>query len=479
MSRLEEARKYVRQHITPDEDKPRFHVTPEVGWMNDPNGFSVYQGSVHLFYQFYPYRDTWGPTHWGHVKTKDMIHWEYLPVALAPDLEADESGCFSGSALTVDDQHVLMYTGASGSGERSRQNQSIAFGDGLEYKKESGNPVISGESLPDGFSVQDFRDPKIWWENGIYYAIAGNLNSYQLGQIVLFESKDLKNWRYKSVFAENDGSYGRMWECPDFFSIGASQFLIVSPQDMEARGYEFHPGNNALYFPGSFDRESGKFNCQEAYSLDYGLDFYAPQTAELEDGRRILIAWARSWDSDIKPAGQKWNGMMTIPRELSVVKGKLFQKPVRELEKYYKNHLELPGYEIQGANEAPVLHGRCMDLTLDLSGNEYEKFRVSFACDANHHTDFIYNRTSGMVEYDRTYSGVRRDTANGRKMKTNHNGGNIKLRFVMDYYSIELFVNDGEQCFTATYYTPRQADGICMSCDGKAVVNIKKDDIIA
>jgi len=117
-----------------------------------------------------------------------------------------------------------------------------------------------------------------------------------------------------------------------------------------------------------------------------------------------------------------------------------------------------------------------MDLTLDLLEGDFESLKISFACDEVHHTDFIFHKSNGIIEYDRTFSGVVRDVGNSRKMKVNPRDGGVKLRFILDYYSIELFVNDGEQCFSAAYYTPLEADAIWFDCDGEVKMDIKKDD---
>ena len=155
------------------EERPVFHVTPTVGWANDPNGFSIYNGEYHLFYQYYPFDTKWGPMHWGHVKSKDFIKWDRLPCALAPDKDY-ETGCFSGSAIEIEDgRHMIVYTShfeKEIEGIKVRKEyQSIAFGDGIKYTKFDGNPVITADQLPKGFSHEDFRDPKIWREEDEFY----------------------------------------------------------------------------------------------------------------------------------------------------------------------------------------------------------------------------------------------------------------------------------------------------------------------
>ena len=168
---LQKARAYEAEHgaaISPEE-RPAYHMTPYVGWLNDPNGFSYYKGKYHQFYQYNPYDVRWAPMHWGHAVSTDLLHWEYLPCALAPDSPADNGpGCFSGSATEMDDgRQLLMYTSVVAekqpNGEmRDIQTQSIAIGDGLDYEKPACNPVLTQKDLPEGFSKFDFRDPKIW-----------------------------------------------------------------------------------------------------------------------------------------------------------------------------------------------------------------------------------------------------------------------------------------------------------------------------
>ncbi|MDW8705196.1 hypothetical protein Q7W18_02250 [Streptococcus suis] len=165
MQNLKKARDYVSQHHVASDTRPRFHVSPPVGWLNDPNGLSEFQGKVHLFYQYHPYDIKWGPMHWGHQVTEDMVVWKDLPVALAPDQWYDQEGCFSGSAVEHEGKHYLIYIGVrkqeNSSGQiEVVQDQCLAVGDGVDYKKVNTNPVLTGNLLPDGFSREHFRDPK-------------------------------------------------------------------------------------------------------------------------------------------------------------------------------------------------------------------------------------------------------------------------------------------------------------------------------
>ena len=483
---LEKARVYEKEKSihTDKNTKPLFHISAPAGWINDPNGFSVYDGKIHLFYQYYPYAREWGPMHWGHSVTTDMIRWEQLPAALAPDQEYDKIGCFSGSAIEADGKHVLVYTGVTkikmpDGTEQERQNQCIAFGDGVNYEKYEGNPVIKGEMLPENCSRIDFRDPKIWKEEDTYYLIVGSKDKRQIGQVVLCSSRNLTDWKFETVLAANStGKIGTMWECPDFFPLGDQHVLICSPQNMKAEKYEFHNGHNSVYFLGDYDKSKHTFEKEEPHTLDYGLDFYAPQTTLLPDGRRIMIAWMKSWDACVVPDTQDWQGMMTLPRELELKDGQIWQRPVRELEHYHKNSCRYEKEIIEGEKTLTGISGRTIDLTVTVDDGEYTDFSMELACNEEYGTSYIYHRASGILEIDRTYCGVTKDIVCVRKIKIQDTQRPLKLRFVLDHQSIELFINDGQQTATTAICTPLEADGIRFFSDKAAAIDVEKHDIV-
>ena len=482
---LQKARQYEeekKKNISVEE-RPVFHVSSPVGWINDPNGFSEYQGEYHLFYQYHPYTNHWGPMHWGHSKTKDFIKWEYLPTALAPDKDYDHAGCFSGSAVEVDGKHLLMYTSVEEreleDGEKEvRQRQCIAFGDGVNYEKVEQNPVITADMLPEGSSLVDFRDPKIWREDGKFYAVIGSRHADTSGQIPLFSSEDGMQWKFETILERCKNEYGSMWECPDFFQMGEKHVLIASPQNMVAKELEFHNGNNAIWLVGTYDKEKKQFVRESVKSIDYGLDFYAPQTMETSDGRRIMIAWMQSWDTYMTPADAKWSGMMTVPRELTIKNGKLYQLPVREMEQYYTNTVEMKQISMENeTKQFDSIKGRVLDFCVEIEEGEYEQFSIQVAKNDSFYTEISYEPKKQELVFDRTYSGIDRDILCRRAAKVESKNGKIKIRILLDRYSVEIFVNDGETAMSNVIYTKKEAEEITFTCEGKAVFNLKKHEI--
>ena len=488
--RLKKARDFESKYLPyTKSEQPVFHVTGGIGWINDPNGFAPYKGEYHLFFQYYPYDTKWGPMHWGHVKTRDFIRWDRLPAAMAPDMDYDRDGCFSGSSVELPDgRQLLMYTGVRNVRRRNGkieyfQTQCLAVGDGTDYEKLAANPVIDASYLPEGASAHDFRDPKIWREGDRFYAVIANRCDDGSGPILLFESEDAFHWKYVSLLAACHNQYGRMWECPDLIRLDGKDVLLISTQEMNAVGLEFHPGNANFCLIGEVDRKAQHLIRESAQAIDYGLDFYAPQTLLTEDGRRVMIAWMQNWETSIcKNEELRFFGQMTLPRELSLRNGRLCQNPVRELDGYRGVRIDYRNVLINGETTLQGINGRCLDMTVTIRpGNEnsmYKWFRLNVAKDGEHFTFIRYKPETGTIKVDRTHSGFPHDIVNIREFHVNAPDKELKLRIVMDRYSMELFVNDGEQAASFVLYTPQQAEAISFSADGNALIDVEKYELV-
>ncbi len=488
---LEQAREYEQLHGTAisEEERPLFHLTPQVGWMNDPNGFSWYQGQYHMFYQYYPYDSHWGPMHWGHAVSEDLLHWRWLPTALAPDMPYDSYGCFSGSAVTMPDgKQLLMYTGVRLEDPTARmkkeiQTQCLAFGDGVDYVKYEGNPILTEQDLPAGASRYDFRDPKVLvWPDGTYRALIASNQEGVGGQVLMFRSTDAVHWELIGPLAQNGYNIGLMWECPDFFRLDGCDVLLASAQDMLPKDFEYHNGNGSFYMLGQFHEETGQFEAFCDHATDYGIDFYAPQTVHSPDGRRIMIGWMQNWDTcNLRTKSTPWYGQMSLPRELSVRDGVLYQQPVKELEKLRRyavtyGHVDVENEEIS----LPGIHGRVLDLEVEITaeGNDLRIFTLNFAMNDRYRSSLIFRPYESILQIDRKFSGSRRAIIHQRRAKITCRNNVLKLRLILDRYSVELFINDGEQVMSATLTTDLDAEEISFCADGKAVFRVTKYDLV-
>ena len=403
----------------------------------------------------------------------------------------DKIGCFSGSAIELDDgRQLLIYTAVDqetleDGTARDIQTQAVAVGDGKNYKKYEKNPVLTAKDLPEGASKVDFRDPKIWKEkDGYFYCVIGSRPADGSGQILLYKSADGFEWEFVSVLAENKKRYGKMWECPDFFELDGKHVLLTSPQDMLPEGLEFHNGNGTLCIIGEMDPETHTLKEETVQSVDYGMDYYAMQTLLAPDGRRIMIAWMQNWDTTAHRCNDsKWFAQMSLPREVSVKNGRLYQTPIKELDAMRKDRVEYNDVVID--NDAITLdkiEGRTIDMELVIrpedKENVYKKFVLRFAQNEKFYTELSFRPDESVLKIDRKFSGTERALVHQRRCLVNGDANELKLRVILDRFSAEIFINDGEQVMSVVIFTEQEAKGISFFAEGAAKIDIVKYNLV-
>lgn len=461
------ANEYIKENtsIVNTSLKNKYHLTAPVGWINDPNGFSEFDGKYHLFYQYHPYSSEWGPMHWGHQTTKDFITWDLEDVALAPDMDYDYNGCFSGTALVENGIHYLAYTAVT-----EYQNQGMAYSyDGVTYKKLD-ELLIDGSKLPEDFSNNDFRDPKLFKRNDNYYILVGNKDNKNNKQIILFKSSNVTGpYEYVNVFySRND--LGGILECPDFVTIDGYDCLIMSPQSMGSDSmFDMQNTDSCVYLVGNFSTNTDKYyyTNKQLQEFDKGFSFYAPQTMTTSDGRVILTAWMRSWSEPNLTKIDNWCGAMTLPRELTLKDGHIYQQPVREIENYLVEQKTLTSLEITDENRIlDGFEGRLskISLTLDIESSTAKKYGIEVFKGSKYATRIYYDSSLGAVVFDRTNCGTMMDGK--RYAKVDAVDGKIKLDIFLDVNSVEVFINDGYYTMTGTTFTPEGNESVAIYSDG-------------
>ncbi|HOV93741.1 MAG TPA: glycoside hydrolase family 32 protein [Spirochaetales bacterium] len=474
---------------TNPEFRGHFHFSPPRGWMNDPNGFSYFGGMYHLFYQNNPFGSLWGPVHWGHAVSPDLISWKNLPLALRPDKPYDAHGCWSGSAITHQDKHVLLYTGFSEKtldeasshardGKILRQQvQCLAFGDGEHYEKYEFNPVIPAELLPPDSNKEDFRDPKLWKGKDNWYCLAGNMTTTGRGRMLLFKSSDLVSWKYVGVLLDGSGNLSGMVECPDYFNLEGKDVLMWSAIGTMPEAYAFQNHHSVVWTKGLLDPERAHFEPEgQTQELDKGPDFYAPQTLKTPDGRTILIAWMQAWQRTFPTheLGHGWTGQMTLPRELFWKDGQLAQRPVREIAAYRESPAEPIEYEgcIEGRLAIPGLIGQHLDIELELKTGYGALVGIELFKGDTEKTILTWDTTDQVITLDRSQSGIPiRSTIETHpncqvyraKLRTNEAStlqSTLRLRLILDRSSVEVYAQDGMTVLTSTLYPKAESDKI-------------------
>lgn len=434
----------MKQMIKLSNDRYRlgYHVSAPAGWINDPNGFCYYKGYYHIFYQYHPYSADWGPMHWGHSRSKDLVHWESLPIALAPDTKADEDGCFSGSAIVKDDVLYLIYTGHhyydDGDPDHFWQNQNLAYStDGINFTKYENNPIIA--SAPED-NTHHFRDPKVWEKDGKYYMILGSQGKDGVGRAITYRSDDLKDWQYLGEIAKANGltTEGFMWECPDFFELADKDILLLSPQGIEAQGQKYLNLFQTGYFVGNFDYSTNTFEHGGFTELDHGHDFYATQTTLAPDGRRLVFGWMDMWESKFPEKADGWAGALTLLRELELKDDQLYMRPVKEA-------VQLRTAEISAWNkqvtEKTLLCENEHQAEIDLTLTTDQAFELAFT-DQDKQVKLTFDQathTFTLLNGDARYASIKPNPE-------------LKLQIFIDTSSLEIFINDGEAVFTERFY---------------------------
>jgi fructan beta-fructosidase len=487
---------YTQQYYQ-EQYRPQFHFSPESGWMNDPNGLVFLDGEYHLFYQYYPDSTVWGPMHWGHAVSNDLVHWTHLPVALYPD---SLGFIFSGSAIVdalnttgfgTDDNPavVAIFTyhnqKLAGSGSDSFQSQGIAYSTdkGRTFTKYSGNPVLPNQG------ERDFRDPKVFWhEITCKWIMILAVHD----RIQLFSSPDLKSWSFESEFGEQTGAHGGVWECPDLFPLkitGSEEekwVMLVSINPGGPNG-----GSATQYFTGDFDGHKFVPEKKNEKWLDWGTDNYAGVTwsgIPEKDGRRLFIGWMSNWNYATDVPASSWRSALTIPRELTLKKNKdqylLVSTPVIELTGLRKNSLNLIPGNSEKVNRIEIAQGsyklNCSEIIIDfeIPSGFSDSLGIILANDAGEEFIIGHSVTNKQLYIDRTRSGKSgfSRSFNGIVRANYEAGETLKLHIFIDASSAEVFVDDGLLVMTSILFPEEEYSRLRIFSRGEEVL-LKKAEL--
>lgn len=458
--------------------RPQIHFSPKAHWINDPNGMVYYKGAYHLFYQYYPDSSVWGPMHWGHASSKDLVHWMEQPIALFPD----SLGCiFSGSA--VFDEHNTSGLGKNGqaplvaifthhsfeiekSGKNNFQNQSIAYSndEGKTWIKYAGNPVLPNPG------ITDFRDPKVMWYEPQKKWI---MTLATKDRITFYSSPNLKNWTRESEFGQDLGAHGGVWECPDLFTLdhnGKNIWVLIV--NIGSGGP--NKGSATQYFLGDFD--GNKFTASDTATkwIDYGPDDYAGITWSNTGNRKIFLGWMTNWLYANKVPTEKWRGAMTLPRELQLkTAGEdilIASEPVKEL-----TAIETKPYVLEKISFTKELNiseksrETRFPCRLSLNLDTINDFSIILSNEPGDELVIGYDKSMNQYYIDRSKSGkvnFQNDFAARHFAPRFVTTPKANLSLLIDLSSIELFADDGLTVMTETFFPNKPYNKIIIKANG-------------
>lgn len=446
--------------------RPNFHFSPKANWINDPNGMVYFEGTYHLFYQYYPDGTNWGPMHWGHATSTDLFAWEEKSIALYPDnLGYIFSGCAvadmkNTAGFKQNENTPLVAVFTHHGSLTGLQQQSLAYSTdkGNTWTKYQENPVLPNPG------INDFRDPKIiWYEPDEKWIMVVAAND----RIKIYASSDLKNWTFQSDFGVGIGYHGGVWECPDLFPLkdenGTEKWVMIvslgGGEDSKPNG-----GSATQYFIGSFDGKEFKAENDEVLWVDYGIDNYAGVTwsnIPKEDGRRIFIGWMSNWMYAGATPTVSWRGEMTVPRDIKLnhTNGKytLAFLPVVELNEQKNISTTITFNTPQKSVEIlknEIIEGGSFLIEMKIDFSKTDNFEIETG-NALENLRVNYNKQSGEFVIDRSKSGkIDFHPVFKRPIKCEFNNSNqiLPIQMLVDNSSVELFINNGEKVMTALFF---------------------------
>lgn len=465
-----EENKELRELAAKDKDRLNYHIMPTSGWVNDPNGLCQFKGVYHIYYQYSPFDVNGKLKLWGHITTEDFIKYQEHEPVLYPDFRYDQNGVYSGSAVVRNGKINYFYTGnvkhLDGDYDyimTGREQNLIACSseDGFNFSEKE--LIMTNTDFPSNLSLH-VRDPKVYHKNGIDYMAIGARDDNSTGCILVLKGKDLKDWECHTVIY-SDEKFGYMWECPDLFDLNGETVLITCPQGVPEEGYIYKNVHQNGYFLVNGDLESKDVNLSEFRLLDYGFDFYAPQSFEDESGRRILVGWMGIPDADYtnRTTENGWQHALTMPRELILKDGIIYQRPVEEIKALRGNNRTFAADEFKDLEVENLSFELCA---------EFEKCN-GFKLNLRNDISLSFDKSKGLIELNMGESGCGRDARYAYCDEIRN------IDVYSDTSAFEIFINDGEIVFTTRAYTDgtqkigfEKLDGLSKVCmyDMKKIV---------
>lgn len=440
--------------------RPLAHLLPRSGWTNDPIGPVHWRGRTHLFNQVNPAGPYWDRPHWGHFVTDDLVHWQHREIALSPDADGpDADGCYSGCITVVDDTATMFYTGARGRAPDQVQTTCVARStdEHLDvWIKEPTNPVTSA---PDGVAPDAFRDPFVFRDGDRWLQMVGVALPGVGGAVMLYTSPDLVSWELLGPMltaADLPGDLwtGEMWECPALLRTPNGDALLISVHDGADATY------HAAAIVGSF--QGDRFEARNVHRFDHGPDLYAPCLHIAPDGRAIVWGWSWEARSAQRQQESEWAGVLTLPREVSVVDDEVTMVPLPEIDRLRASERTFTRTATPDGWLATGAEGDALDLHLTVQrAVDTVALRIRRSPDGTEHTEIGFDLSAGQVWLDRDAASLDDQALGGRyEAPVPRPDGPVEIRVIVDRSIVEVFVADHVALTARVYPTAPDSTGI-------------------
>ncbi|GAJ26662.1 sucrose-6-phosphate hydrolase [Liquorilactobacillus sucicola DSM 21376 = JCM 15457] len=443
-----------------------YHIGPTSGLLNDPNGFSFFNGQWHLFYQSFPFGAVHGLKSWFHLVSDDLIHWDKKGITLKPDSKYDSHGAYSGSARVINDKLFIMYTG----NVRDNNWQRHPYQNGAWLDKDNHLTKLSQPLFGQPAHTTDhFRDPQLLELNGTYYALLGAQDKDTLkGQIALFSSSDLKEWKDLGYLKFTTADMGYMIECPSLVFVENKPILIFCPQGLnkEVTSYEnIYP--NVFILGDTIDLNKGTFTALNTtpHNLDDGFDVYATQAFNAPDGKAYAVSWVGLPDISYPTDGENWAHCLSQVKELHIKNGKLHQRPVPAMASLRTEGKHLSSNNEKGKKTFLVKQAsQHYELKLTLPPQQNGKLHLAATEDLAHSLELEFSTgKNAFLNVKRQKAGTLFAEKYGTKRSLVLDANKtLNLDIFFDNSVCEIFVNDGLNVLTLRLFPQRKQDNIIL-----------------
>lgn len=435
--------KNLADYVQSSKYLPKFHIYPQTGLMNDPNGLAYFNDEYQIFYQWFPFEASHGMKHWARVSSKNLIEWEWQGPALIPDKEYEKNGCYSGNAIEKDGKLYLFYTAnykIENNGRIPKQALAIMEKDG-SIKKYEKNPVIDG--APEGFTG-DIRDPFVFEKNGKYYMLLGGKTLKDEGKLLIYKSENLLEWSYFGTLDTGIENIGYMYECPGYIEVDGKDVLIFSPMGLKPQEDRYHNQFSSLYMIGKLDIENKKFNVEFMDEIDCGFDFYAPQVFYGKNKKPLMFGWFGCGEQVLPTDKEMWRHGLTMARELHIKNGKLYTNPIKEIDEKYKkeNLLEVLNHKIK--NKYYLID--------EIIEKQEKPVILQFGAEDDN-LKLIIDFKESKITLDRNGLAQKFDTEYGLTRSCSiEKTDRVHLKIYVDNSFIEICINDGERMMSSRIF---------------------------
>ena len=426
--------------------RPMYHFSPSIGWCNDPHGIIYFNDEYHIYFQYYPFLNEEFKMHWGHVTTKDFVHFSNLSSVIMPSESYDNKACWSGSVFVKDKLIYLYYTSVT-TNENNENIQTISLAtsaDGINFEKYKNNPIITPNMCENITNNIDFRDPCIFQKDGKYYIVIGSKNKNNEGLLLLFESENLYDFKFNKILL-NDKALGSMYECPNFVFDNEDVFLIASCIDLKQRNNDFLNNASSVCCKINYDFVEQGIKIESLKEIDHGLEFYAPN---IYNEHKIMVAWNQMWGRNfyLQKTDSQYINNFVLFRNYFKENNSLIFKPVKRYDSFFKVRMNK---ELSLKNEKVTFNNtRVSKISINLKNPKDRAIEFHILKDKNEFVKLDLDFKNNLATIDRSNNEIQlkgveqNSSSNGTRYLTLNKGENYSLEIYIDNSAIEIFLNN-------------------------------------